>query len=197
MGVPDAETHCKKTIEALTADSWKSYLTGSGDWVLELLQKCPSDFKLSICSHAVTAAVQIIDERSATLTISERAKLRRLVSHFNVHAQRKVVDQIILHSQKNTRGALALAKILKGQTAATIGHLSVDGFVTLVGGFSQISEGRDWLESQMPLLQKATSRFDRGSKKLIQEWIEHITKQKPKVRANWIEVMSHRLALDR
>jgi len=197
-GVPDADKQCKSTVENLPLESWKSYLSGKGDWVFDLLEKCPRDFRLAVNSQAAAAAVQLVDEQSADLSVSERARLRKLVTYFNVHAERRLIDAIVSHSQRNTRRALGLAKALKSETTSAISnHLSADRFVDLVGGFALISSGRDWLEAQIEALQKAIDRFDPASRKAVQEWFHATKSQKPKVRAHWIEMMANRLEFGR
>lgn len=198
LGVPDADRQCKATIENLPTDSWKSYLEGNGDWIFALLEKCPRDFKLTVNSHAVDAAVGLIASRSAALNSAERAKLRRLVSHFNVHAERKLIEGIIAQGATHARNTLALFKTLDDETTASISsYLPADRFVALLHGLSLISDGRIWLEAHTDALQKAISRFDRSSKKLVREWFITTKMQKPIVRANWVEMMGHRLGLDR
>lgn len=197
-GVPDAERQCKNTVGNLPSESWRSYLEGSGDWVFSLLEKCPEDFKLTLNSKALEAAVELIDERSATLSTSERAKLRKLVSHFNVHAERKLIDAVIAHVPSNNRNALMLIKALSDETAASISsHLRSEGLVRLLDGLSLISPGRVWLDAHTDALHSAIKRFDRSSKKLARDWFRKTKTEKPTARANWVEMMGHRLGFDR
>lgn len=197
-GVGDAEKQCRDIVENLPADSWKSFVLGSAGWVFDLLEKCPGDFKLTVNSNAVEATVGLIEERSGALTVSERAKLRRLASHFNIHAERKLIDAIIGLSSPHTRNALALAKTLKDEMSSAISsNITADRFVALVSGFSLLSDGREWLETQLQPLQKAVDRFDKASKNVVLDWFNTAKAQKPKVRANWIELTSNRLQFGR
>jgi hypothetical protein len=196
LGVPEADRRCKSTVDNLPIESWRSYLEGNGDWVLALLEKCPPGFKLTVTSQAVEAAVELINDRSASLSVSERARLRKLVSHFNVHAQRKLIDAIIGQIPSNIESALALLKSQATEAAASIStHLTSESLITLLG-LALRSEGRAWLQDQSDALRDAINRFDRDSKKVVREWFRTTKTQNPKARATWVELMGGRLRLD-
>jgi hypothetical protein len=198
FGVPDAQKQCKTAVENVPIESWKSFLESESDWALKLLEKCPNDFKLALNSNAVQGAISLIDERSASLNISQRARLRKLISHFNTHAQRKIIDTIVAHIPSHTEDAFGLIKALSEETSASIsGHFTSDTLIKLLGGLSTRSAGRAWLQTQTDAIQNAISRFDRRSKREVREWFRGAVIEKPKARADWVEMMGHRLGFDR
>lgn len=123
LGIPNAKKQCKTRVENLPVESWKSYFEGQADWLFELVEKCPSEFKLTINSMAVTAAVALIDERAAAFNPSERARFRRLMPWLNAHAVRKIVEAVFCRSSTQAPDCAAIAPLCSGQKALSYSPL--------------------------------------------------------------------------
>jgi hypothetical protein len=181
-------------VENVPVDSWKSYIETGNDWSLRLLEKCPNDFKLTMTSNALQAAVALIDGHSAELNTSQRARLRKLVSHFNIHAERKLLDTIVAQIPYHAESAFGLIKALSEEASAAVAsHFNSETLVKLLAGISMKSGGRAWLETQTDAFQSAIKRLDRSSKAEVRAWFRSARKEKPKARGDWIEKMAHRL----
>lgn len=198
LGIPHAKKQCKTRVENLPAESWKSYFEGQADWLFELVEKCPSDFKLSINSMAVATAIALVAERAASLNPSERARFRRLMPRLNVHAERKIIEAVLMHSASHAKNVLGFLKAVESEATDFIAnHATVEQLFTLIGGVSVLTAGRTCLEGQTPALQKGFSRVERKSRTHILDWFAKMKASTPRVRGNWIEIMEHRLGFDR
>lgn len=198
LGLSDAKEQCKTSVQNLPPESWQTYFEGQADWISGLVEKCSADFKLTINSGAVSAAIAFIDERSAGLNPSERARIRRLMPRFNAHAERKIIEAILPHGLSYPKSALGMMKALASETTDFItDHATAEQLFTFVGGVSVITAGRTWLEGETGTLQKAFNRVARKSKTEIREWLATTKAATPRVRGNWIEMMEHRLGLDK
>jgi hypothetical protein len=198
LGLRDAKKQCKARVENLPAESWKSYFEGQADWIFELVEKCPSDFRLTMNSIALGAAIALIDERSAALNPSERARFRRLMPRLNKHAERKIIEAISAHSISSPKNVLGFLKTLESETTDFIAdHATAEQLFRLMGGLSVITAGRTWLEGETPALQEGFKRIGRRSRKDILDWFARMKASTPRVRGNWMEIMEHRLGFDR
>lgn len=196
-GSADARNQSRVTVEGLPIETWMAYLSGSHDWVIELLDKCPKDFRLGANSNAVAAALQFIDSKSANLTVAERTRLKKLHMWLNGYGSAKLLDCLVKQGTSNPRHAISLFRQSSEQLDEHLSRrLNATQMTGLFGGLSAHAAGRGWLQDHLNPFQNAIKRFETKDVSEIGAWFRAQIDRTSRARANWLELMGNRLELD-